>query len=478
MNQTILNSRGWAGRAAVLAVLVPSALWAAVPSANPIAVCTDSTSASQQSRTYYRFKFSESSTSGSLVRLDLPDGTQAGAAASVPTPVETSVLTTPYQTAGMGTAADGSIYAMEACGSTPRAGCNNLNLLRYDASGATVVGQVSGLPGIAGPGTQMGAAVNAADIHLPSGDLIVGVLRTGGSMSTLYRINVNTLVATPITLGSAIPGSTSGDFAIDPTGQFAYGVSFSASAPLNSYSYRVNLVTGTVATLQTIAGPTFPVGGAAWLANGKLALTSNSNALLGVPTAGITYIGDPATGAMLTNDYASNGTTQSDSTDGSSCMPLTRVTKKVVDSVGGASTAAPAGAYAFSVTCVGGAPAFDAVSGLTGSITNVNSVVQAEGYADVLLPVGSTGCTVTEVTASLPAAPAGYTWGTTPTYVQPATPLALVGPIVATITNVLTAPATGGGSDVKAVPATDAWALLLLGLGLAWAAWRARRQAG
>ena len=90
MNQTILNSRGWAGRAAVLAVLVPSALWAAVPSANPIAVCTDSTSASQQSRTYYRFKFSESSTSGSLVRLDLPDGTQAGAAASVPTPVETS----------------------------------------------------------------------------------------------------------------------------------------------------------------------------------------------------------------------------------------------------------------------------------------------------------------------------------------------------------------------------------------------------
>ena len=481
MKVTSKHSRHWASGMTVLAALVPQLLWAATtPSSNPIAVCTDSSTVAQQSRTYYRFKFSDTSSSGTLVRLDLPDGTQAGATGTTPTPVETTVLTTPYQTAGMGTAADGTIYGMESCGSVPRAGCNNLNLLRYDASGATVVGPVTGLPGITGPGSQLGAGVNAADIDLTTGDLIVGILRSGGSMSTLYRINVNTLVATPITLSPAIPGASSGDLVVDPTGQFAYGVSLSTSLPFLSYVWKANLSTGAVTTLQTVNGAPFPIGGAAWLANGKIALTSNKNTPggTGSPTAGITFIGDSSSGAMLTNDYGANpATTMSDSTDGSACMPRTRVTKRVQDTTGAPVAAAPAGNYVLTATCTGGAPSFTALSGLAGTVTNVNSVSAGVGYADVLLPVGSTGCTVTENTASLPTAPAGYSWGATPTptYVQPASPIPLVTPS-ASITNVLTLLSVTPGGGAAAVPTLGSYVLGLLGLLVAGLGWRHRRN--
>ena len=400
---------------------LPLGLSAADPDAKPIAECRFIDSAAQQARTFYRFKFSETSASGTLVRLDLVDGTQTGTAP--PNPIETSVLTTEYQTVAMGTAADGTIYALEGCGSTPRAGCFNTNLIRYNAAGATALGQVTGLPPLFAGSPNMGANANAADIDLSTGNLIVGVLRTGGSMSTLYRIDVNTRVATLIKLNPAIPGNTNGDFSIDPTGQFAYGVSLNSTNG-TSYAWRADLATGAVTTLSSLPSP-FPVGGSAWLANDLLAFISNVNQppspLFPAPTAGITYIGDQS-GTMLANDRVNGTTTLSNSTDASSCIPKTRVYLNVVDSANHLVPIAPGATYSFQVTCTGGAPGFAPITTQTSAIANVSG---GKGYVDLPIPVGSSGCTVTE-TAS-PAAPAGYTWGGT-TYIQFPASIPLVTP--------------------------------------------------
>ena len=406
-------------------LLAPSAI-AQLPSAAPLAVCTNSTDATTQSSTFYRFRYNEpgggAATNMDVVRVDM----SAGASAAT----ETALYNSLYTTVAAGTAADGTVYAMESPGTTPRAGASNLNLLRYDAAGATALGKVTGLPGLSSTIPEMGAAANAADIDRSTGDLIIGILRTGGSMATLYRVNLQTLQATPINLTSAIPGNSSGDFVLDPTGKIAYGLSISTSgaSTATSYFWKADLTTGAVTTIKTyspLGSPTlyFPIGGAAWLANGNIAFTANNSSIGGqvAGTAGATIVLD-----LSGNQVARYTAANTASTDASRCVPMARITKLVLDANGQALTTAPAGPYPFTVSCPTNQFA------VSGSITLANG--QNTGIGQILIPENFQACVITEDTNALPALGAGLGWAP-PSYQQLPASIPQAGPISASITN-------------------------------------------
>ena len=195
--------------------------------------------------------------------------------------------------AGMGK--DGYIYALRAVegdlwtAPAPawQADFRRYQLLRYGTTGVTNLGIVSGFgtyrkdpinPGDP-PATTITGAVdarfsnfNAADVNPADGLLYVAMFRTGGALDQIHKIDVTTTPPSyvgTLTLTSNIPGLSSGDFAIDASGQFAYGIAVSRTTVA---SYRINLDSGVVDILNSSVGPTAATGGAARLADGSIAL--------------------------------------------------------------------------------------------------------------------------------------------------------------------------------------------------------------
>lgn len=229
---------------------------------------------------------------------------------------------------------DGYIYAIRAAsedsydspttGTPPKHDYRNdhrgLQIIRYGTTGADNLGQIVDGPGIA-PGTALGYSLqglsnfNAADINPKTGELIAGNVRTGAYLSgsnaltRLLRINVTT---TPpqlvgfIDLATPIPDRTSGDFAIDPNGTFAYGIATTGSS---STWWKADLETGAVTTVPlTTAYPSF--GGAAFLPSGNVAFYSN---------VGMVAVFDTS-GAEVSRDEVN----PSASSDAVRCLPIQR----------------------------------------------------------------------------------------------------------------------------------------------------------
>ena len=192
--------------------------------------------------------------------------------------------------AGMGK--DGYIYALRAVegdlwtAPTPnawRADFRRYQLLRYGTAGVSNLGIVTGLgtywtnpndstTAITGAVDARLTNFNAADVNPVDGLLYVAMFRTGGALNRIHKIDVTTTPPSyvgTLTLTSNIPGASSGDFAIDASGQFAYGIAVSGTTVA---SYRINLASGVVDTLNANAGFTLATGGAARLADGSIAL--------------------------------------------------------------------------------------------------------------------------------------------------------------------------------------------------------------
>lgn len=229
--------------------------------------------------------------------------------------------------AGMGN--DGYIYAIRAAQEDsydqPKTGGGahdyrndhrGLEVIRYGTAGAQNLGEMVDGPGVAagtarGYDTQGLSNFNAAAVNPATGELIAGNVRgtypNGASgLARLLRINVTTsppqLVGV-ITLSPAVPGSTTGDIAIDSAGTYAYGI---ARQGTNSTWWRADLATGAVTTLSL--GTSHPsYGGAALLPDGNFAFFSNG---------GLVTTFD-ANGAQLSQASA----TGAESSDATRCLP-------------------------------------------------------------------------------------------------------------------------------------------------------------
>lgn len=245
-------------------------------------------------------------------------------------PVDTSIWANKNPStvaAGMGN--DGYIYAIRAAQEDsydqPKTGGGahdyhndhrGLEVVRYGTAGAQNLGEMvdgSGVPAGTARGydTQGLSNFNAADINPATGELIAGNVRgsylNGNSgLGTLLRINVTSsppqLVGV-ISLTPAVPGDTTGDFAIDSAGKYAYGIASNRSG--SSTWWRADLATGAVTTRALGAHP--PYGGAAALPDGNFAFFSN-------------------VGLVTTFDASGNQLSQAtvagaDSSDATRCLP-------------------------------------------------------------------------------------------------------------------------------------------------------------
>ena len=256
-----------------------------------------------------------------------------GQTAPTPSPRDLSKNAGATVAAGMGK--DGYIYAMRALGTNEpgwdllggtwttewRTHTRYYEMLRYGRSGVDNLGIVDGLGTyrtIASDATtqvngavdlRLGPNFNAADIDPVTGVMYLADFQSGGSLTALYRIDVTQTppkYLSTLTLSTPIPGAQSGDFAIDATGQFAYGVAKASGTFGNSTSYRIDLATGAVTSLTGNLGIA-PFGAAARLANGQMAFYNTvSTQLMTLP------------GGTL---GAAQTTANSNSSDGAACLP-------------------------------------------------------------------------------------------------------------------------------------------------------------
>ena len=278
----------------------------------PLPRCTVSENA------FYLLRFAEGNPgTNALIKVGV-SGSGAGLTAS-----QTTVWTgqTPSTVAAGMRPQDGYIYGIRAVsGDTADAPARwqddfrAFQVIRYGTTGAQNLGVIDATSFAMAAGTPPHSVFdpspnpnfNAADIDPKTGYLVVGMLRTGNygrsggtvqQMKTLLHIDVT---ATPpklvkvTDLSVPVLLSTSGDFAIDATGTYAYGVSYQApvrsgltlTAPAISYFWRADLNSGAVT--QTVA---------------NLPTSANVLGLLGAPQAGDQPYGG---GALLSggNSYA------------------------------------------------------------------------------------------------------------------------------------------------------------------------------
>ena len=246
-------------------------------------------------KTFYLMRYIEASTNNTAPKtiLDLVTLPSSGAAtvtniwdgqtAPTPSPLDGTKQAGATVAAGMNPN-DGYIYAMRALGDK-EAGWNTgvpwttawvghtryFEVLRYGSSGVDNLGAISNaLPDM---DYRVGPNFNAADFNPKTGEFIIANFRDGGALNKLYRVDVTQSppkLAGVINLSSNIPGAQSGDFAIDASGTYAYGVAKADGTFGNSTSYRIELDSGTVTTLTTNLG-IFPFGGGATLQDGSMA---------------------------------------------------------------------------------------------------------------------------------------------------------------------------------------------------------------
>lgn len=342
-------------------------------------------------------------------------------------------------------------------------------MLRYGRDGVDNLGIVEGLGTYRTIATddstqvtgatdnRLGPSFNAADIDPVSGIMYLASFQTGGALNRVFRIDVTQTpprYLSTLTLSANIPGTQSGDFAIDAAGEWAYGIA-NYSVPIGSFNipysqpYRFNLVDGTMESLGSsfISAP--------WGAGARLSDDTTELAFYGSGTRVMTI---PA-GTL----GSSQATASANSADAAACLPQLVATLQctptsLVDSAGNVSTCtvtldqpAPAGGLAVALTPPAASGRYSTTCG-----------------SSLTVPAGATTaqCTIT----ATPNLVSGD--GTVDANIQLATP-------AATADYVLGAPAQAtvaindddNGTPVP-VPALGVWGLSLLGLGLGGLAWR------
>lgn len=219
-------------------------------------------------------------------------------------------------------------------------------VLRYGAAGVDNLGVIDA-SGFQMTGTTPPHSVfdpspnpnfNAADIDPITGNLMVGLLRTGNYLdgktrqSRLLRIDITAnppKLLSVLTLSPDIPLDQSGDFAIDADGKYAYGIGYSApklppsvSAPASIF-WRADLTTGAVTTVANLPSSSVLALGMAYLA-GAAPLATELNSKAGnLPYGGAALLPD-GTFAFYANQTA-------DSSFYTSPHPLSSATGKVLN---------------------------------------------------------------------------------------------------------------------------------------------------
>ena len=190
---------------------------------------------------------------------------------------------------------NGYIYAIRAASGDPawpgpwQTSTMHFQVFKYGASGVDNLGTIVGLPdgsgGLPDLRAQLGPNYNAADFDPATGYLIIASFQTGGSLSRLIRIDVSGDVpkfVDTVTLKTPIPGAQSGDFAIDATGTYAYGIAKGPNQFSTSTSYRITLSDGTVTNLPSVftgVDTLTPYGAGATLNNGNMAFYTNGGSV-------------------------------------------------------------------------------------------------------------------------------------------------------------------------------------------------------
>lgn len=180
----------------------------------------------------------------------------------------------PGATVAMGMHPNGYIYALRVVSGDPmpsrpwpgdpdgnlRDGPHNwgntdarLQVLKYGADGVENLGPIQGISADPDYALIRQLNINAADIDPRTGILYMGSFTADGVLDRLLRIGLDA-AGGPSYLGdlklSDAIGLLSGDFAIDESGDFAYGLA-REEGTTNAISYRIDLGNGTV----TRAGP-------------------------------------------------------------------------------------------------------------------------------------------------------------------------------------------------------------------------------
>lgn len=437
-------------------LLAPSA-WAAA--GNPLPRCPVG------SKSFYLARFAASTPpatttpSVALDRLTLTPGSPGTVAANT---LWSSTAATPGATVAMGmNPKDGYIYAMRATDADLTG--KPYEVLKYGAGGYENLGAISGLP--LSDQYPVPFNYNAADFNPKTGEFVIGNLAGWGNLKELIRVDVTTSPPSylgTITLSSPIPGDSSGDFAIDAAGTYAYGVAKSSGS---AQVYRIDLATGGVSTLATIpsSDPMYSsYGGMATLQDGTMAAYAG-------------YIRILATDGTLSDINGYSYAAAAKSADAASCLPKFTATLQCTP---GALFDSPGNVSTCTVTLDQPATADVAVA-LTPPAAG-NPRYTTDCGDSITVPKGQTSaqCTITatpnttpgdgNVTATLALAAADpaadYQRGESGTKAD-----------VLVQDDDQPAPPSG---PVQPVPALGAWGLLLTALGLGGLAWRRRRHAG
>ena len=461
----------------LLAGLAPSSFAA---SGAPLPRC------SATSAQFYLMRYMEATTANTPPRtvLDLATVPASGAVTlnniwdgqTAPTPSPRDLSPASGATVAGAMGKDGYIYAMRAIGTREpgwdlqgrpwsnewRTHTRYYEMLRYGRAGVDNLGIVEGLGTYRTIATddstqvtgatdnRLGPSFNAADIDPVSGIMYLASFQTGGALNRVFRIDVTQTpprYLSTLTLSANIPGTQSGDFAIDAAGEWAYGIA--STSVIFSQAYRFNLTSGVVESLGSsfISAP--------WGAGARLSDDTTELAFYGSGTRVMTI---PA-GTL----GSSQATASANSADAAACLPQLVATLQcsratLVDSAGNVSTCtvtldqpAPAGGLAVALTPPAASGRYSTTCG-----------------SSLTVPAGATTaqCTIT----ATPNLVSGD--GTVDANIQLATP-------AATADYVLGAPAQAtvaindddNGTPVP-VPALGVWGLSLLGLGLGGLAWR------
>ena len=152
---------------------------------------------------------------------------------------------------------NGYIYAVRATQADPdydratwSSYTGHIQILKYGSMGVDNLGPIQGLPNTYW--AQLGPNYNGAAFNPKTGELLIANWQTGGSTSALIRVSVASPVPTyvgVINLSTPIVAQ-SGDFAIDATGTYAYGIATGARGASNT-SYRIDLASGQLGRVNT-----------------------------------------------------------------------------------------------------------------------------------------------------------------------------------------------------------------------------------
>ncbi|WP_166656599.1 IPTL-CTERM sorting domain-containing protein [Comamonas sp. JUb58] len=360
-------------------------------------------------------------------------------------------------------------------------------MLRYGRGGVDNLGIVSGLgtyqtdPSdsstvVSGAiDLRLGPNFNAADIDPVSGIMYLANFQTGGALNRVFKIDVTQtppLYVGSLNLSGNIPGAQSGDFAIDASGQWAYGIATTGNAFTgSSVSYRFNLSSGAVETLAAVAPSPFntPFGAAARLPNAsdKLAFYGLGTRIMTIPAGTVA---------------PSQSTPGATSGDAAACLPKLTATlvctpDALVDAAGNVSNctvtldqAAPAGGMAIALNPPAANPRYTSscgssilvVAGQTTascSITATPNTTPGDGDVSAAIALATPAATDDYVLGSPSAAEVTIRnddVAVTPVVNLSCTPSSLVDSAgqVATCTISLSAAAPAGGSSISLSPPT------------------------